>query len=181
MAYLLGSELCASAQAQQVDNSNWWQYAKSKANSIATEGQADLYLTGYSYHGRHTYTADRIAEFNEESWGIGYGKSLTNARGDEESLFFIMISDSHYKPQPMLGYAYQWMWPVVKSGLEIGAGYAAMAVSRADYFGGVPFPLVLPVASIGTKKFRAMASYIPRISNSKGNGDVLFVFCRVEL
>jgi lipid IVA palmitoyltransferase len=49
------------------------------------------------------------------------------------------------------------------------SGYAAMAVSRTDYFGGVPFPLVLPVASIGTKKFRVMASYIPRISNSKSD------------
>lgn len=180
-ASVLSLALCAPAQAQQVDNPSWWQYARNKANSIANEGQDELYLSGYSYHGRHTYTAEPIAEFNEKSWGIGYGKSLYNAKGDEESLYFIVISDSHYKPQPMLGCAYQWVWPIAKSGIEIGAGYTAMLASRADYFGGVPFPLVLPVASIGTRTYRMMASYIPRISNNKGNGDVLFVFFRAEL
>jgi hypothetical protein len=180
-ASLLSFELCAPAEAQQGDNPSWWQYAKNKVNLIANEGQEELYLSGYAYHGRSTYTAERIAEFNEKAWGLGYGKSLNNAKGDEESLFFMTISDSHYKPQPMLGYAYQWMWPIAKSGIEIGAGYTAMLVSRADYYGGAPLPIVLPVASIGTKKFRVLGSYVPRISNNKGNGDVLFVFCRTEL
>jgi hypothetical protein len=180
-ASVLSLALCAPARAQQADNPSWWQQAKNKVSLIANEGQGELYLSGYAYHGRNTYTAERIAEFNEKDWGLGYGKSLYNAKGNEESLFFMTISDSHYKPQPMLGYAYQWMWPIAKSGIEIGAGYTAMVVNRADYFGGVPFPLVLPVASIGAKKFRRTASYIPRISNNKGNGDVLFLLFRTEL
>ncbi|MEO8599704.1 MAG: hypothetical protein ABI656_07730, partial [bacterium] len=64
--------------------------------------------------------------------------------------------------------------------LEIGAGWTAMLVSRTDIWGGVPFPAVLPVASIGTPDAKLMAAYIPRISNNKGNGDVLFVFGRIN-
>ncbi|MGH8807041.1 MAG: hypothetical protein ACREX0_04080 [Noviherbaspirillum sp.] len=62
----------------------------------------------------------------------------------------------------------------------MGAGLTAMLVSRADYFGGFPFPLILPVGAIGARQIRLMASYMPRLSQNKGNGDVLFLFMRIE-
>jgi hypothetical protein len=170
------------------ESPEWWQAAKDMASQfkehaemIGNEGQKELYLSGYAYHGRNTYTAERISELNEHAWGLGYGKSLYNAKGDEESIYFFTIDDSHGRPQPMAGYVYQWMWPVAKSGLEVGAGYTAMLMSRSDYFGGLPFPALLPVGSIGTKKFRLMASYVPRISQNKGNGDVLLIFFRIAI
>ncbi|MGH8807040.1 MAG: hypothetical protein ACREX0_04075 [Noviherbaspirillum sp.] len=73
-------------------------------------GTRDLYLAGYSYHGRRTYSSERLSEFNELTWGGGVGKSIRNKDGNEESLFAMLISDSHYKPQPMLGYSYEWIW-----------------------------------------------------------------------
>jgi hypothetical protein len=170
------------------DNPGWVQLFRDKAlqfkdhvAAIAAEGAPELYLSGYAYHGRDTYTPERIAELNEKAWGLGYGKTIYNARGDEESLYFLTIDDSHGRPQPMLGYAYQWTWPIRKSPLDVGVGYTAMLMSRADYYGGIPFPVVLPVASLGTRKYRVMASYVPRLSQNKGNGDVLLVFFRIAI
>lgn len=173
-----GLLLCLPAHADLPD---WWRQASNRAQRIIDDGREELYLSGYAYHGRHTYTAERIAEFNEKAWGLGYGRSLRNDKGNDESLYFLAISDSHAKPQPMLGYAYQWTWATGMQNLEVGIGYTAMLVSRADYFGGIPFPAILPVGSVGTRQLRLIASYVPHISNNKGNGNVLFIFFRGEL
>lgn len=187
LATLLLAASCSATSADNAiesdDNLGWWQHtkdtARAKATTINDQGKASLFLSGYAHHGRNTYTAERIDSFNENAWGLGYGKTLRNPNGDEEYLFGMAISDSHYDPQLIAGYAYQWIWPVAGT-LEIGAGWTAMLVSRTDTWGGVPFPAVLPVASIGTPDAKLMAAYIPRISNNKGNGDVLFVFGRIN-
>ncbi|MEO6352710.1 MAG: hypothetical protein ABI575_07785 [Oxalobacteraceae bacterium] len=182
--------LCASCSAvktnnagKYVENDGWWQrtkdMARSKAEKINDQGNTSLLLSGYSYHGRNTYTPERIREFNEKSWGLGIAKTLRNPNGDEEYLYGMANSDSHYDPQFMAGYAYQWVWPLAGK-LEIGAGWTALLISRTDTWGGVPFPVALPLASIGTPDAKLMAAYIPRISNNKGNGDVLFVFGRIN-
>jgi palmitoyl transferase len=169
------------AGAETGDEASLWQKAKSKAALIYGTGKQEIYIAGYTHHGRNTYTPERIAELNEWTWGGGWGKSIRNANGDDESLYAMIISDSHYKPQPMVGYAYQWMWPVGHSGIEIGAGGTVMLISRADYFGGFPFPIALPIGSVGTRRVKLLASYVPRLSKKEGNGDVLFMFMRFEM
>ncbi|MDE2427948.1 MAG: hypothetical protein KGM99_04425 [Burkholderiales bacterium] len=187
--YLTRGLLCVSAlllsgltQAQAVQNEEqgWWDSAKSKANKILDDGELSLMLSGYAHHGRGTYTAERIAELNERAWGLGFSKAIRNAKDNEESLYGMIISDSHFKPQPMVGYAYQWMKPL-GGNFEVGGGVTALMISRTDYFSGFPFPAVLPVASIGTRKSKLMAAYVPRFSKNKGNGDVLLLFVRFDL
>jgi hypothetical protein len=169
-----------SSVADKVSDS-LWQQTKNRLGMIVDEGGDAIYLSGYAHHGRHTYTPDRLNELNEKNWGGGYGKTLRNAAGNDESLYFMAISDSHKQAQLMAGYAYEWIWPIADTGLEAGLGYTAILVSRADYFGRAPFPIALPLASIGVKKAKLLASYVPRLSANKGNGDVLFLFMRVEL
>ncbi len=160
---------------------NWWQQTRQRLGAIADDGADSLYLSGYAHHGRDTYTREKLNELNEKNWGGGYGKTLRNAAGNDESLYFMAISDSHKQAQVMAGYAYEWIWPLANTGLEAGLGYTAMMVSREDYFGRVPFPIALPLMSIGVPKVKLMASYVPRLSANKGNGDVLFMFMRIEL
>lgn len=169
------------AMAQQSDEYSWWQSATDHASQIADNGTDAVYLSGYAHHGRSTYTPEKLAELNEKAWGLGYGKTLRNARGDDESLFGFVIRDSHKHPQIMAGYAYEWVFPIAHTPLEIGLGGTAMLMSRQDYFGGVPFPVPLPLASIGTKTAKIMFSYVPRLSANKNNGDVLLIFGRIEL
>ncbi|MFZ6654156.1 hypothetical protein [Undibacterium sp. TJN19] len=172
--------ISASAQAPVNEELGWWDSAKAKTNKLLDDGNLSINIAGYTHHGRGTYTAERIAELNERTWGLGFTKTLRDAKDNEESLYAMIISDSHFKPQPMLGYAYEWMKPVGDK-VEVGVGATGVLISRTDYFGGFPFPAVLPVASIGTRSSKLIATYVPRFSKNKGNGDVLFLFLRFDL
>lgn len=173
--------LSGTAMAQQSDEFNWLQAAKDRVTQIADQGSADLYVSGLAHHGRSTYTKEKLNELNEHAWGLGYGKTLRNERGDDESLYAFILKDSHRHPQYMAGYAYEWIVPIPHTSLELGLGGTAMLMSRQDYFGSIPFPLALPMASIGTKNARVMFAYVPRLSANKNNGDVLLVFARFAI
>jgi hypothetical protein len=155
---------------------DWGGKAVDQFRLIRDQGSTDLYLSGYARHGRNTYTEERLEELNENAWGVGIGRRLRNPRGNDEIVYALGISDSHFKPQLMAGYAHEWIYPVGAGGLELGVGYTAMLMSRQDYFGGFPFPIALPVGSIGTRDIKLRASYVPRLSQKKGNGDVLLLF-----
>ncbi|HWZ48118.1 MAG TPA: hypothetical protein VNX00_07870 [Herbaspirillum sp.] len=157
-----------------------WQAVKDRISTIANDGDDSIYLSGWAHHGRNTYSREKLDQLNEKSWGGGYGRTYRNASGNDESLYFMAISDSHKKLQLMSGYAYEWIYPIANTGLEAGVGYTAMLMSRQDYFSGAPFPIALPLASIGTRSTKLMMSYVPRLSQNKGNGDVLYMFLRVE-
>lgn len=182
-ALLLAASCNTMAAAYATESTGWWRQTKdmvrTKAETMNDQGKTTLFLSGYAHHGRNTYTPERINGFNENAWGLGLGKILRNTNGNEEYLYGLAISDSHYDPQLMAGYAYQRIWPIADK-LEVGAGWTALLISRSDTWGGVPFPIALPVASIGTPDAKLMAVYIPRISSTKGNGDVLFVFGRIN-
>jgi len=171
--------ISTSAAAQQSDEFSWWQSIKDHVNNVADNGDDELYVSGVAHHGRSTYTAEKLAQLNEHAWGLGYGKTLRNDSGNDESLFAFVLKDSHRHPEYQAGYAYEWIYQIPHTSLELGGGYTAMMMSRQDYFDSVPFPIALPVASIGTKKAKLMFSYVPRLSSSKNSGDVLLIFGRI--
>ncbi|MEO6921486.1 MAG: hypothetical protein ABI171_20965 [Collimonas sp.] len=178
--------MCASAHAQETPDTTGWfsktfTQTKNRLDNIVDNGDMEVYLSGYAYHGRRTYTEEKIRDLNEKAWGLGGGRTIRNADGNDESLYLFAIRDSHWRPQIMAGYAYEWIWNVPKTPVEVGAGYTAMLMSRQDYFGGAPFPIALPVVSLGVKGAKLMGSYVPRLSQNKGNGDVWLVFARFEV
>lgn len=181
----VGAAALALAPAAHADDDNkyslMWQSAKDHAANIWDKGDSAIYLSGVAHHGRSTYSTEKLNELNEHAWGLGYGKTLRNEKGDDESLYGFVIKDSHRHPQYMAGYAYEWVFPIAKTGLEVGLGGTAMLMSRQDYLHSVPFPVPLPLASIGTKKGKIMFAYVPRLSANKNNGDVLLIFGRIEM
>ena len=180
---LAGLASLALAPAAHADDNQYslWQSTKDHAANIWNQGESELYLSGVAHHGRSTYSTEKLNELNEHAWGLGYGKTLRNDKGDDESLYGFVIKDSHRHPQYMAGYAYEWVFPIAKTGLEVGLGGTAMLMSRQDYLNSVPFPVPLPLASIGTKKGKIMFAYVPRLSANKNNGDVLLIFGRIEM
>ncbi len=173
--------ICSPAMAQQADEEiSFWEKGSERIGDIVDEGRQSILLSGYARHGRGTYSSERLKELNEDAWGFGVAKTRRNAKDNEEIVYALGIEDSHYKPQLMAGYAYQWTRPL-SGKWEIAGGYTAMFMSRQDYFGGMPFPIALPLASIGTRDTKLMASYVPRLSKNKGNGDVLLLFMRFDL
>ncbi|MBI4864574.1 MAG: hypothetical protein HY815_30610 [Candidatus Riflebacteria bacterium] len=168
------------SKEQKGKHGGLWQRTKRKVGSIIDDGRFDLLLSGYAHHGRSTYTPQRIAELNEAAWGGGIGKTLVNSSGDDESLYLLAFSDSHFKPEVHLGYSYRFKWSIYDSPLELGLGFTAFLMSRVDWADGFPYPGLLPLASLGTRAIEAVASYIPPLGKTKGNGDVLIVFLRVS-
>lgn len=55
---------------------NWARSACNRLDQIWTEGGNDLYISGYTWHNRATYSKEQINGFNELAWGGGYGRSI---------------------------------------------------------------------------------------------------------
>lgn len=151
------------------------------ARRIIDEGDNILYLSGYAYHHRGTYTAKKIAGFNEQAWGAGFGRTLIDENGNSNALFGLAFLDSHNDVEAQVGYVREWRWKFADHA-AVGAGFVAMLVSRSDMFNNFPFPAVLPVASVEVKRVALMAIYIPKLSSSEGgNGNVLYLLGRINL
>lgn len=158
---------------------DWLHGVGQHLQTIYTQGQPDLFLTGYTWHDPHTYTAAKLATLNSHAWGFGGGKHLVDADGNDEMLYAMVFSDSHRNAQPVVGYAKQWDWRPDGGPLTLGAGYTAGLTSRADIFNNIPFPIVLPLVSIGIGSIRLYGTFLPRVSHKLNNGNVAFFFARI--
>jgi palmitoyl transferase len=193
-ATLFFTALSCCAQAQTSDNATadnapdnqepgWlhrtYNSAADTVENLYDNGRLSMVLSGEAHHGRGTYTQEKIDSFTEKVWGLGMSKELRDDKGNEEDISFVVMADSHYAPQITAGYGYQWMMGLGNN-WEVGAGYTAGLISRADIFGGVPFPGILPLVTIGTRDTKLLISYIPKLSGT-GDGDVLYLALRVAL
>jgi palmitoyl transferase len=154
------------------DMPGWVMGVCQRVDQVWSQGSTDLYLTGYSWHNRYTYTPEKIRSFNELAFGAGLGKGLYDEDGDWHSLYAMAFLDSHSQIEPLAGYAFQKIARVGDK-TRLGAGYTVFLTSRADILGHVPFPGVLPLVSAGYDKATLFATYIP---GGQGNGNVLFMF-----
>ena len=142
-----------------------------------TQGDSDLYIPFHAHHLRYAYSKEKVDEFNENSWGLGYGRSHYLDNGNWEGLYGMAFSDSHNDIEPMVGYAYQWMWGK-QSALHAGLGYTVFITARSDVMHYTPFPAALPVASINYNKLSLNTAFVP---GGNGNGNILFFWSRVGL
>ncbi|MGL6029499.1 MAG: lipid IV(A) palmitoyltransferase PagP [Legionella sp.] len=177
---LLLHSLSPSAQEALVNTescAHWMSFFKpacQRLNQVWTQGDNELYLTGYSWHNRYTYRKEKIKTFNELAWGGGLGKGLFDEKGNWHGLYAMAFLDSHRHVQPAAGYAYLKVAQLSRD-LKAGLGYAVVVTSRVDINHNIPFPGVVPWASIFFKRATLGATYIPGTSN---NGNVLFLFVK---
>ncbi len=138
---------------------------------IIREGSTALVLPVYTEHPRWDY--DNRSQENGYPWGGGLARTVVDSRGNERLAYAILFSDSHYEPEPFLGYGWLARWNLGHSGIHVGAGYLAGLTFRQDY-SWVPIPAPLPLVKAGTDRFGIYATYIP-FSN------VAFFFTTVTL
>jgi palmitoyl transferase len=138
-----------------------------------TEGKVEVYVPFISYHMPFAYSAESRAQQNEYPAGGGIGLGRFNDSGNYEGTYAMAFLDSNSAMSYMAGYAWIPTWNVKNSEVKVGAGVTGFLMSRQDYFGGIPFPGVLPVASISYKQLSLQATYIP---GGQGNGNVLFAW-----
>lgn len=148
------------------------QKACHRLKQVWQEGDTELYFSGYAWHNRYKYSAERIKTYNEKAWGGGLGKGFVDEDGDWHGLVAIAFLDSHKNVEPAAGYAFL-KQARFSSGLQVGAGYTALLTMRPDILNGYPFPGVLPLLSVRYNKVALFATYIP---GARDAGNVLFIF-----
>ncbi len=158
---------------------DWLGSVSQHLQNIYQQGQPDLFLTGYTWHDPRTYTAAKLAVLNSRAWGFGAGKHLVDADGNDEMIYAMVFSDSHRNAEPVVGYAKQWDWRPDDGTFTLGAGYTVGVTSRADIIHNIPFPIVLPLVSVGIGPVRLYGTFLPRVSSHLNNGNVAFFFARI--
>lgn len=146
-------------------------------HSVWKDGKNELYIPAYAWHNRFTYSANRIGRYNENPWGGGLGKSYYDSKGDWHGLYAFAFLDSHKNVEPIIGYAFLKTLHLPKD-INLGGGYGLLITQRQDINNGIPFPGVLPWASLNHNRLSLVAAYVP---GSKNIGNVLFVIVKILL
>lgn len=137
------------------------------------QGTSDFYLPLHTWHNRHFYSSEKIASFNENPWGFGFGKSYLDEQQNWHGFYTMAFLDSHSKVEPIAGYGYTKNW--YRNDFYVGAGYTAFVTARSDINHYLPIPGVLPLLSTGYKNFSLMGTYLP---GKTGSGNIAFIWGR---
>jgi len=168
---------CPALATQDTQESGWisqaWNTATEHVSTTWDKGDIELYLPIYTWHLPFAYTPDQRSSYTEIPGGFGLGKGRYNDSGNWEGIYAMGFRDSHGDPSFMLGYGWIPTWNVSDTDVKVGVGLTAFFMSRQDYFGGFPFPAVLPIASASYRNLSLQAAYVP---GGKGNGNVLFIW-----
>jgi len=169
----------AAPQEQGGFVQDWLTRARQGASRIYESGRTDAYLSGAYWHLPFAYSHDRRKELNAHAWGLGLGRSIVDARDNEEMLLAVASQSSHFKPQYFAGYAWLARWRIAGD-LRVGAGYLAFVFARSDIYHYLPLPGFVPLASVGTDRASLVAGYLPAIATGiTGRGNVVYALGRI--
>ncbi len=152
----------------------WLQEICARPYETWTEGDNELYLTGYAWHNRYLYPEEKKGTYNENAWGGGLGKGFFDEHGDWHGLYAFAFLESHSKVEPIAGYAFLKTLHINETS-NMGLGFTVFLTARPDILNNAPFPGALPWAGINYRKIAFIATYIP---GSKGVGNVLFMLAK---
>lgn len=165
-------ESAAPAGSAESDDGSWWSRSWDTVAKAYTEGSPELYVTLVSHHARFAYPREKIDSYEERPFGLGYGHGRYDEKGNWHGVYAMGFEDSHSRPQWVAGYGWKAMWGD-RSGWQTGLGFTAGLTAREDIGNYIPFPIMLPLASVSYKKLALEATYIP---GGAGAGNVLFVW-----
>ncbi len=124
---------------------------------IMDEGRDGIAFGIYTEHPAWDY--DNRNEENGLPVGGGWYRTVIDGNGNELSLLLMTFSDSHYYPEPTIGYS--WISRRKVGGpFHVGAGYLLGLTFRDDYH-WLPIPLPLPVVKVGTDRVGVNMTFIP--------------------
>ncbi len=178
LAALLGALVLSPCHAFALSDAlgSWGNAAMQDLHATYDQGQSEVFIPGYSWHDPHTYTAAKRAQLNDWAIGLGWGRIRFDDAGNSEQVYALAFSDSHHDVEPVVGYAKQFIARPFTPNLRLGIGYTIGVTSRADTMKNFPFPIALPLLSIGYRRFTLYGTLIPRFNGSPNNGNVVFLF-----
>lgn len=159
--------------SKETQDTGWFSATWDGTKRIWRDGKWDLYISGYTWHLPYAYTTAERHEENAFTYGLGIGKTLTDERDNQRSLYALVIEDSNYETQYTIGYTWMARWRLV-SNIKGGLGYTAFITARDDTNDYLPFPAVAPLASIGTDRATVFATFIP------GKASILYFFGKIS-
>jgi len=177
---VLGLGFAAPARAAECgDLWEWLNTACRRVVDTYKNGGNQLLVSGYAWHTPWTWTPEKRNEENANAWGGGWGRSVERENGDTDTVYALVFSDSHSRPQYNIGYGWSTYWGE-RAGVQGGLGYTAMVVARNDLFNGLPFPALLPLVSLRYDRATVFSTYIPSLGGVN-HGSVVYVFGMIGL
>ncbi len=167
--------LAAPAQAVCDDPSTFFGGICKTFSDTWNEGKDDLMVPFHTHHLRYAYSSERISRLVENTWGLGYGRTRYDQRGNSDSLYAMGFRDSHNDFEPIIGYAHRWNVGDV-DGIHAGLGYTVFITARSDTAHYLPIPGVLPVASLNYRRTGVNMTYVP---GGKAHGNILFFWAHI--
>jgi palmitoyl transferase len=140
----------------------FWHGVWDGTKRIWSEGSQDLYVSGYYYHTPYGFSKSRRDEFNDNAWGAGYGRTLTEDNENQRMFYGMVVHDSHRKPLYLAGYAWLARWDMGRD-LRVGAGYSALLIAHSTSTNYWPVPLLAPIVSFGTNDAALYGTYFNAI------------------
>jgi palmitoyl transferase len=140
-------------------NTNIFNQSVNRLKTVYTEGDWGMMIPVSTHHYRPSYTQEQIDSYEENPPGLGIAKNYTNASGNREFVYALAYQDSHHFPSWQMGYAWQAMWAT--HGIHYGLGYSAFILAREDTAHYLPFPGIVPMASIGYKNLTINTTFVP--------------------
>ena len=139
-------------------------------------GNSEIYIPFHAWHNRDFY--EDTSRLNENTWGLGYGRSYLDEDKDYHGFYVMGFKDSNYDLEPLIGYSYTKNW--YKENAFVGIGFTAFLTARSDS-SYVPIPGILPVATVGYKDIKFSATYIPigGTANNKKYGNIAFFWSTI--
>ncbi|MFM2435193.1 MAG: hypothetical protein RL063_1174 [Pseudomonadota bacterium] len=169
--------LSTNACAESPENPSTWIKVKDSLSATWESQHYELYIPVNTWHNRRYYSAEKIASYNEQPWGLGIGKYRIDEDGDWHGVYAMAFLDSHSKMEPIAGYGYQKIWRPTDD-LRLGLGYTAGVTLREDSNYLLPIPVVAPLFSLGYKEIALQSTYI---IGGEGHGNILFTWLRWQM
>ena len=174
---VMSSAAVLSASPAAAEEPGWFQGVRSKLTDIWQTGSSDILVPLHTHHLRSAYDSSKIDSYQENPYGLGYGRSKLDGDGDLQGVYAMTFQDSDHKPSYMAGYMFQKFWRPAAD-WRVGGGFTAFVMARSDTWHYTPFPAALPFGSIGYKRLAIEATYVP---GGNGYGNVIFIWSRFHL
>src|SRR5260363_144554 len=126
------------------------------------------------------YVVSGVARFPAESCAAELTRWAAT-RLSEAKAHMLHIAREGGRDLYISGYVRQWFTQPIASSVSLGAGYTVALSTRSDGW-YIPFPIILPLATVRFSRFSLMTTGLPRIPGAVNiKGSVVFVWGRYEL
>ena len=139
LAALLALPFASHAYAFCDETSSFLDRACKTVKDTWGQGENSIYVPLHAYHLRSAYDKEKIDSFNENTYGIGYGRTRYDEKKNQDEVYAMAFHESHSKPEYIVGYAHQWILGAPTE-LHAGLGYTAFLTTRTDVMHYTPIP-----------------------------------------